>query len=86
MTTDADNKPPPRKTYDVPRVLAFAMLAVALSCLAGMTVLVRTVCSTLFGFGSTLSLFEFILAGGSALAFAALGAVIVAYRPGNRIG
>jgi hypothetical protein len=62
------------------------MLAVALSCLAGMTVLVRTVCSTLFGFGSTLSLFEFILAGGSALAFAALGAVIVAYRPGNRIG
>ena len=46
----------------------------------------RTACSTLFGFGSTLSLFEFVLAGGSALAFAVLGAVIIAYQPDNRIG
>jgi hypothetical protein len=62
------------------------MLALALFCLAGMVVMAGTACSALFGFGSTLSLFEFVLAGGSALAFAALGAVIAAYRPGNRIG
>ena len=76
MTTDESNKQPPCQTYHAPRVLAFAMLAVTLLCLAGMVTLAGTACSALFGVGSSDSLFEFVLAGGSALAFAVLGAVI----------
>jgi hypothetical protein len=86
MTTDVHSKPSPAAASAAPRVLAFALLASALCCLAGMVVLAGTACSALFGAGSSFGLFEFVLAGGSALAFAVLGAVIVAYQPGNRIG
>jgi hypothetical protein len=86
MITDVHNKPSPTATSAVRRVLAFALLASALCCLVGMVVLATTTCSALLGVGSSFGLFEFVLAGGSALAFALLGAVIVAYQPRNRIG
>jgi hypothetical protein len=85
MLTEVHNRPRPEAST-ASRVFALGMFAAAVFCLAGVFVLATTACSTLFGFGSTLSLYEFLLAGGSALAFATLGAVIAAYQPGNRIG
>jgi MFS family permease len=85
MLTEVHNRPSPDAST-ASRVFALGMFAVALFCLGGVFVLATTACSTLFGFGSTLSLYEILLAGGSALTFATLGAVIAAYQPGNRIG
>lgn len=62
------------------------MLASSLASLAGMVALVGTRCSAIFGFADALSLPEFVLAAGSALAFSLLGALIIAYQPGNRVG
>ncbi len=67
----------------ISRFLALALLVATLLSLAGVLVLHVAGCSNSAG---GFSLYETILTVGSALGFALLGALIVFYRPGNRIG
>jgi hypothetical protein len=86
MTNSARRTAEPEPTRRVTRFLALFVLASSLALLAGMVVLIGTRCSAIFGFAEALSLPELVLAAGSALAFSLLGALIIAYQPGNRVG
>jgi hypothetical protein len=86
MTNSARRTAEPEPTRRATQILALFVLASSLVFLAGMAVLTGTRCTTIFGYGSSLSLPEMVLSAGSALAFALLGALIIAYQPDNRIG
>jgi hypothetical protein len=86
MTPSTRTTPDLKPTRCAPSILALFVLASSLALLVGIVVLIGTRCSAIFGFADALSLPELALAAGSALAFSLLGALIIAYQPGNRIG
>ncbi len=86
MTTDAHRMAEPKPSIRAFQILALCLLASTSVFLVSMVALVGTRCTTILGSGGSLSLSEFVLAAGSALAFSLLGALIIAFQPGNRIG